>query len=410
MPDVKSNMDVKTLREQFPILEQKVNGHPLVYFDNAATTQKPKRVLEAMASYYQGYNSNIHRGVHTLAEKATSAFEETRRSAQTFINAAEPEEIIFTSGTTDGINLVSNTLGRSILNPGDEVVISALEHHSNIVPWQLICEQQGSILKVIDINEDGSLDLDSLNETITDKTKIVSVAYASNSFGVIHPVKKIIEVAKSVGAKTVIDAAQAAPHLEIDVKKLNCDFLAFSAHKMYGPTGVGVLYGKRSMLEQIPPYKGGGEMIAEVSFEKTTYAEIPYKFEAGTPNIADVVAFGEAFNFISDLTKDAIGRHETELVDHAQSRLSKIPGIKIYGYVENKVSVVSFILEGMHPFDLGLLLDAKGIAVRTGHHCTQPLMARFGIEGTVRASFAVYNTIEEVDRLCDSVLKIVERR
>jgi len=409
MPEVKSAIDIAQIRSQFPILDQEVNGYPLAYFDNAATTQKPKRVIEAIGKYYAGYNSNIHRGLHTLAEKATSAYETTRKAVQQFINSREAEEIIFTSGTTDSINLVASTLGRAEVGKGDEVLISGMEHHSNIVPWQLLCEEKEAILKVIPITDNGELDFGRFEELLSEKTKIVSVVFASNTLGSINPVERIIEKAHEFGAYVVLDAAQAMAHLKVDVKKLDVDFLAFSAHKMFGPTGVGVLYGKRSLLEKMPPYKGGGEMISEVTFEKTTYAEIPYKFEAGTPNIADVIAFREAIDFIESIGHDIINSHEVELLNAGTAGLMDLPGLKIYGDTTSKVSVISFGLESMHPFDIGMLLDAKGIAVRTGHHCTQPLMDRFGIEGTVRASFSVYNTLEEVDRLCNAVKNIANR-
>ena len=409
LSEVNTGFDIAQIRSQFPILDQEVNGHPLAYFDNAATTQKPQRVIDALNEYYTGFNSNIHRGAHTLADQATSAYEETRQAVQNFINAREAEEIIFTRGTTESINLVASTLGRQEVGAGDEVIISGMEHHSNIVPWQMLCEEKGASLKIIPVSEEGEISVDDFKGVLSEKTKIVSIVYASNSLGTINPVKEVIDAAHGVGAYVVVDGAQAMAHLKVDVKSLDCDFMAFSAHKMYGPTGCGVLYGKRRLLEQMPPYQGGGEMISRVSFEKTTFNEIPYKFEAGTPNIADVIAFREALNFIHTIGHDVMNNHETQLMKAVNDGFEGIPGLRIYGTAGNKVSVVSFLVENMHPFDTGMLLDAKGIAVRTGHHCTQPLMDQYGIEGTVRASFAIYNSMEEVDRLVESVKKIASR-
>ena len=401
-----AELDILTIRKQFPILNQEVNGHPLVYFDNAATTQKPKAVIQALVDYYSGYNSNIHRGIHTLAEKATHAFEETRVAAQDFIGASEKEEIIFVRGVTEAINLVANCLGRSLLKSGDEIILSGLEHHSNIVPWQIVAEERGAIIKVIPVTSSGELDLLQFEKLLSGKTKVVSVNHASNSLGTINPIETIIQKAHAAGALVMIDGAQAAAHLEIDVQKLDCDFYCLSGHKMYGPTGAGVLYGKRALLERMPPYMGGGEMIKEVTFAKTTYNDIPYKFEAGTPNIADVIALGEAFSFVRNIGKDSIRRHESELLSYALKKLNDIKGIQLIGTAADKVSVQSFLIEGVHPFDVGQLLDTRGIAVRTGHHCTQPLMDHFGIEGTVRASFAVYNTREEIDALAEGLTRI----
>ena len=401
-----AELDILAIRKQFPILNQEVNGHPLVYFDNAATTQKPKAVIQAIVDYYSGYNSNIHRGIHTLAEKATHAFEETRVAAQHFIGASEKEEIIFVRGVTEAINLVANCLGRSLLKSGDEIILSGLEHHSNIVPWQIVAEERGAIIKVIPVTSSGELDLLQFDKLLSGKTKVVSVNHASNSLGTVNPIETIIQKAHVVGALVMIDGAQAAAHLEIDVQKLDCDFYCISGHKMYGPTGAGVLYGKRDLLERMPPYMGGGEMIKEVTFAKTTYNDIPYKFEAGTPNIADVIALGEAFSFVRNIGKDSIRRHESDLLSYAVKKLNDIKGIQLIGTAADKVSVQSFLIEGVHPFDVGQLLDARGIAVRTGHHCTQPLMDHFGIEGTVRASFAVYNTREEIDALAEGLARI----
>lgn len=401
-----AELDVLSLRREFPVLDQSVNGHPLVYFDNAATTQKPRAVIQALVDYYSRYNANIHRGIHALAEKATKAFEDTRETAREFLNAREREEIIFVRGVTEAVNLVASSFGKSQLRRGDEIILSELEHHSNLVPWQLAAEERGAVIRVIPVTETGELDLSAYEKLLGPKTRIVAVNHASNSLGTINPVADIVKLAHAAGALVLIDGAQAAAHLEIDVQKLDCDFYCISGHKMYGPTGAGVLYGKRALLEQLPPYQGGGEMIKEVTFEKTTFNDIPYKFEAGTPNIADVIALREAFQFIKRLGKDAISAYENDLLNYAVGRLKEVKGIRLIGTAEAKVSVQSFLLEGLHPFDVGQLLDARGIAVRTGHHCTQPLMDRFGIEGTVRASFAVYNTKEEVDRLIEGLNRI----
>lgn len=401
-----AELDIPSLRKEFPVLHQVVNGHPLIYFDNAATTQKPSAVIKALVDYYSGYNANIHRGIHTLAEKATRAFEESRVAAQQFLGAREKEEIIFVRGVTEAINLVAQSLATHLLQPGDEILLSGMEHHSNIVPWQLVAEPKGAVIKVIPVTESGELDMIAFERLLSARTKIVSVNHASNSLGTINPIESIIQKAHAVGAKVVIDGAQAAAHLDIDVQKLDCDFYCISGHKMYGPTGVGVLYGKRSLLEQMPPYQGGGEMIKEVTFEKTTYNDIPYKFEAGTPNIADVIALKSAVDFINELGKEAIRSYENKLIRYAVDRLSTVKGIRLIGTAREKVSVQSFLLEGLHPFDVGQLLDARGIAVRTGHHCTQPLMDRFGIDGTVRVSLAVYNTEAEIDRLIEGLTRI----
>ena len=406
METLASTLDIESIRKRFPILHQKVNGHNLVYLDNAATTQKPQQVIDALVSYYTGYNANIHRGIHTLAEKATRAFEETRVVGQQFINAKQSEEIIFVRGVTEGINLVAATYGRKFLKPGDEIIVSGLEHHSNIVPWQLVCEEVGCTLRVIPITPAGEFDIEAFEKILSTRTKFVSVNHASNSLGTINPIAHIIKKSHEMGAVVLIDGAQAAAHLEIDVQQLDCDFYCISGHKMYGPTGIGILYGKRELLEKMPPYMGGGEMIRNVTFEKTTYNELPYKFEAGTPNIADAVAYKEAFQFIGELGKENIASHERKLLKYATQALSGLKGVKLVGTAPEKVSVVSFIIEGIHPFDIGQMLDSRGVAVRTGHHCTQPLMDHFGIEGTVRASFAVYNTKEEIDRLVEGVDRI----
>jgi cysteine desulfurase/selenocysteine lyase len=400
-------LDINKIREQFPILKQKVNGKPLVYFDNAATTQKPLVVINAITDYYSTMNANIHRGIHTLAENATVAFEATRKSCQEFINAETADEIIFTRGTTDSINLVASSFGDTLVE-GDEIIISTMEHHSNIVPWQMACQKAGAILKVVPISDEGEFLFDEYKSLLSDRTKIVAVTYASNALGTINPVDRIIEEAHQVGAKVLLDAAQAASHLLIDVQKQDIDFLAVSAHKMYGPTGVGFLYGKLELLNAMTPYQGGGEMIKEVSFEKTTYNDAPFRFEAGTPNIADVVAFKQAIDFVNELGKEEIQNHEVALLDYATEKLEAIEGLRIIGKAEHKVGVASFVIEGVHHQDLAIMLDQKGIAVRTGHHCTQPLMKRFNLLGTTRASFAVYNTLEEVDSFIEALHKVLK--
>lgn len=400
-----SNLDIEKIRSEFPILDQEINGKKLVYFDNAATTQKPKVVIDSITNYYTAYNANIHRGIHHLAEKATSAFELSRKSIKEFLNAENTEEIIFTYGTTDGINLISQTYGRSFLKAGDEIIISTMEHHSNIVPWQMLCEEKGCVLKIIPIFDSGELDFEAYKSLLNEKTKIVSVVYASNALGTINPIKEIIDEAHKVGAITVVDAAQAVAHIDINVQVLDVDFLCFSAHKLYGPTGMGALYGKKELLNKMPPWRGGGEMIKEVMFEKTTYNDLPYKFEAGTPNIADVIGITKAIAFVNELGKKNIASYESQLLNYATGKLEAIDGLKVIGKAREKVSVLSFVMDGIHPQDIGVLLDQQGIAVRTGHHCTQPLMKRFGILGTSRASFAVYNTEEEIDRLVEGIKK-----
>jgi len=400
--------DVESIREMFPILSRELNDKTLVYLDNAATSQKPQVVIDALSNYYSHYNANIHRGIHTLAEEATAAYESTRVTVKSFINAAFPEEIIFTRGATEGINLVAYTWGRKNIRAGDEIIISGMEHHSNIVPWQILCEERKSILKIIPVTDSGELDMEAYKNLLSSKTKLVSVVHVSNSLGTINPVKEIIDAAHRVGAIVMIDGAQSTVHLDIDVQELNCDFFAFSGHKVYGPTGVGVLYGKKDLLQSMPPFMGGGEMIKEVTFEKTTYADLPYKYEAGTPNIADTVALKSALDFINETGKDTIRKHENNLLQYATPQLEALPGLRIIGTAKEKVSVVSFVIANIHPQDIGVLLDNQGIAVRTGHHCTQPLMARFGIPGTVRASFAMYNTKEEIDRLVNGLQKAIK--
>jgi len=396
-------LDISKIREQFPILSRKVNGHDLVYFDNGATTQKPQSVITAESNYYQNENSNVHRGVHFLSGLATDKFEETRITIQNFISAKHPREIIFTKGTTDSINIVASGY-RALLNKGDEIIISELEHHSNIVPWQMCCEQSGATLKVIPLLDNGSLDMMAFENFLSENTKLVSVSHISNTLGTINPIEEIIEKAKAVGAKVMIDGAQAAAHIPINMQSLGADFYCFSAHKLYGPTGVGVLYGKEDALNELPPYQGGGEMIKEVSFKKTTYACLPHKFEAGTPNIAGVVAFKSAIDFINGLGLSNIAKYEEELLQYATEEVLKIEGLKIYGTAENKSGIISFNISELHPYDIGMIVDKMGIAIRTGHHCTQPIMERFNIPGTARISLAVYNTKDEID-VCIKAIK-----
>ncbi len=401
------NIDIEKIRADFPILHQEVNGHPLVYLDNAATSQKPQSVIDSLNGYYKGNNSNIHRGAHALADRATKEFEETREAVRQFINAPSVEQVIFTKGTTEGINLVAQTFGRQNIQVGDEVIISTMEHHSNIVPWQLICEEKGAKLRIIPITDEGELILDDFESMLSEKTKLVSLVHVSNALGTINPVKKIIAMAHAQGVPVLLDGAQSASHGNVDVQDLDCDFMVFSAHKVYGPTGLGILYGKRDLLEAMPPFLGGGEMIKEVTFEKTTFNELPYKFEAGTPNIGDTIALKAALDYVNALGLDDIAAHEHKLLEYATQKLEEIDGLKIIGRAQNKVSVISFVIEGVHHYDLGMMLDANGIAVRTGHHCTQPLMNRFGIDGTTRASFAVYNTLAEVDVLVEGIRKAI---
>lgn len=397
-------LDIQKIRADFPILSQTVNGKPLVYFDNGATSQKPQVVIDAEVKYYQEINANIHRGVHTLSQLATDAYEVARGKVKDHINAKHAHEVLFTSGTTHGINLVANGFA-SILKPGDEVVVSSLEHHSNIVPWQMLCEKTGAVLKVIPINDNGELIIEEFDKLLSDKTKIVTVNHISNALGVINPIKYIIDKAHAVGAAILIDGAQAVPHLKPDVQELDCDFYAFSGHKMCGPTGTGILYGKEEWLNKLPPYQGGGEMIKEVTFEKTTYADLPHKFEAGTPNIAGGIVLGTAIDYLNEIGFDKIHEYENELLEHATKRLNEIEGIRIYGNTKNKASVVSFNIDGIHPYDVGSIIDKLGIAVRTGHHCAQPIMNFFCIPGTIRASFSFYNTKEEIDQMVDAVKK-----
>ena len=404
-----NNFPLTKIRDDFPILKSRINNHQLVYFDNAATTQKPQSVIDGISNYYKSYNANIHRGIHSLAEKATEEFEETRSLVKEFINASSENEIIFTRGTTEGINLISSSLSKFYFNEGDEIIISEMEHHSNIVPWQMIADENKLNLKVINVSENGEIDMDHFNSLISEKTKLISIVYISNTLGTINPVKKIIEKCKENNILSVVDGAQSSAHKKIDVTDLNCDFYVFSAHKMYGPTGVGVVYGKEEILEKMPPYMGGGEMIKDVSFSNTSYNNLPYKFEAGTPNIGDVIGFKEAINYIKNIGIDDIETYEISLKKYTEDALKKIDGIKVVGTAKDKVGIFSFTTEKVHYYDLGLLLDAKGIALRTGHHCTQPLMDKYSLDGTARLSLAIYNSTEEVDYFVESLSNLIKR-
>ena len=397
-------LDIQKIRADFPILTQKVNGKQLVYFDNGATSQKPKVVIDAITKYYEEINANIHRGVHTLSQLATDAYEVSRGKIQHHINAKFPYEVIFTSGTTHGINVIANGFA-SILKVGDEVLVSALEHHSNIVPWQMLCEKTGAKLVVIPMNDEGELIISEFDKLLSDKTKVVTVNHISNALGTLNPIKYIIDKAHEVGAAVLIDGAQAVPHLKPDVQELDCDFYVFSGHKICGPTGVGILYGKEEWLRKLPPYQGGGEMIATVSFEKTTYADLPHKFEAGTPNIAGGIVLGTAIDYLNEIGFENIQAYEHELLEYGTKRLLEIEGLKIFGTAKEKTSVISFNIEGIHPYDIGTIIDKLGIAVRTGHHCAQPIMDFYQVPGTIRASFAFYNTKEEIDIFVEAVKK-----
>jgi cysteine desulfurase/selenocysteine lyase len=395
--------DVERIRQDFPVLSRTVRGKALVYFDNAATSQKPKQVIETVDKYYREYNSNIHRGVHTLSGEATAAFESTRVKCQSFINAKSENEIIFVKGTTEAINLIASSYGRTNIHAGDEIIISWMEHHSNIVPWQLLCEQSGAKLKVIPINDDGEIIMDEYKKLLGPKTKMVSVGHISNALGTINPIKEIIQLAHENNAVVLIDGAQAAPHTNIDVQDLDCDFYAFSSHKLCGPTGVGVLYGKKALLEAMPPYHGGGDMIKMVTFEKTTYAEPPHRFEAGTPNMAGVIGLGSAIDYVNNIGLDAIAAYEHELLEYATEYALKVDGLRLIGTAKNKASILSFVMDKVHPHDLGTILDHDGIAIRTGHHCAMPVMDRFKVPATARASFAFYNTKNEIDALMSGI-------
>lgn len=404
--DARTGFDVQKVRRDFPILAERVHGKPLVYLDSANTSQKPQLVLDAMDEYYRHANANIHRATHLLSERATALYEGARAKAATFINAPDPKTIVLTKGTTDGINLVAQSYGRSVLKPGDDVVLSWLEHHSNIVPWQLVCEQTGARLRVVPINDAGEIEIEQYHSMLSPRTRIVAMGHVSNALGTINPVTEIIERAHAHGAVVLIDGAQAIPHLTVDVQALDCDFYVFSSHKMFGPTGVGVLYGRPSLLEAMPPYQGGGDMIASVTFEKTCYNVVPYKFEAGTPNIGGVAGFGAAIDYLMAIDRAAALAHEDDVLTYATARVREIPGTRIFGEARQKTGVLSFLLEGVHPHDAGTILDNEGVAVRTGQHCAQPVMDRFGIPATIRASLGIYNTREEIDVLVRALERV----
>lgn len=402
-----AHIDIEKIRSEFPILHKEVRGKQLIYLDNAATSQKPQVVIDHISDYYTGMNANIHRGVHYLATLATEAYEDSRAFIANFIGAKSKEEIIFTGGTTDGLNLLAHSLSKSILNKGDEILISAMEHHSNIVPWQMICEYSGAMLKVIPMHQNGELDMEAYEKLLSEKTRVVSVVHVSNSLGTINPVKEITKKAKAVGAKVILDGAQASPHMKVNVSDLDCDFYVFSGHKTCGPTGTGVLYGKKDELDALPPYRGGGEMIESVSFEKTTYNVVPYKFEAGTPHIEGGIVLKTALEYMDKIGLDNISAYEHELHQYQEERLKEIPGMTFYGEAKNKASLTSFLVDGIHPYDLGALMDQLGVAVRTGHHCTQPVMDHYGIPGTVRSSLSFYNTREDIDGMIEALKKAV---
>lgn len=404
----RAHFDPYAVRGDFPILRQKIRGRPLVYLDNAATTQKPRAVLDAIRHYYEEDNANIHRGVHTLSERATRKYEEARAKVQRLLNAAEAREIVFVRGTTEAINLVAQSFGRQNVGPGDEVLITHMEHHSNIVPWQMLCEEKGAKLRVAPISDDGELVLDEFEGLLNSRTRLVSVVHISNTLGAVNPVKQIVEMSHRRGIPVLLDGAQAVAHTPVDVRDLDCDFYAFSGHKLYGPTGIGVLYGKAELLESMPPWQGGGDMIRSVTFEKTIYNALPHKFEAGTPNVADVIGLGAAIDYLTGLGQDAVAAHEHQLLKYALERLQDVPGLLLIGTPTNRAGSVSFVLDGVHPHDIGTILDEEGIAVRTGHHCTQPLMDRFGVPATARASVACYNTFEEIDALIRGLARVRE--
>jgi cysteine desulfurase/selenocysteine lyase len=403
-----ASFDVQKVRADFPILNQRVNGKPLVYLDNAATSQKPRAVIDAITRYYEMDNSNVHRGVHTLSQRATQEYESARETVRHFLNASRAREIVFVRGATEGINLIAQTYGRTHVQPGDEVLITAMEHHSNIVPWQMLCGEKHAKLRVAPINDNGELILDEFARLLGPRTKIVSIAHVSNALGTVNPLRQVIELARRHNAAVVVDGAQAVPHLAVDVQDLDCDFYVFSGHKMYGPTGIGVLYGKFDLLDAMPPYQGGGDMISSVTFEKTTYNKVPHKFEAGTPNVSGVIGLGAAIDYVNQLGLDAINAHEQDLLGYATVSVSAIPGVHLIGTAKEKAGVVSFVMEGIHPHDIGTILDQEGIAIRAGHHCAQPVMARFGIPATARASFGLYNTKQEVDALAMGIEKVRE--
>jgi cysteine desulfurase/selenocysteine lyase len=407
-PTLEAPFNVYRIREDFPILKQKVRGKPLIYLDNAATSQKPQAVLDTLVRYYTSENSNVHRGVHFLSELATKEYEDARFNVQRFINAADFREIIFVRGTTEAINLVAHTYGRQRVRAGDEIVISALEHHSNIVPWQMLCESKGAFLRVVPINDKGELILEEYEKLLSPKTRLVAVTHVSNALGTVNPVRKLIEVAHQQGIPVLVDGAQAVPHTQVDVRDLDCDFYAFSGHKVYAPTGIGVLYGKAALLEAMPPFQGGGDMISSVTFEKTTYNKIPYKFEAGTPNIAGVIGLGAAIDYLKSVDVEAVAFYEHGLLEYAADAIAAVPGVRFIGTARERAAVVSFVLDGVHPHDVGTILDQEGIAVRAGHHCAQPVMDRFGVPATVRASLGLYNTREEIDTLVAGLHKVSE--
>jgi cysteine desulfurase / selenocysteine lyase len=416
MPEVRPHLvsgvgevfNVEVIRRDFPILAQQVHGHPLVYLDNAATSQKPRAVIDAVSRYYEHDNANIHRGVHFLSEHATGEHEAARRTVQQFINAADTHEIIFVRGATEGINLVAQTYGRKHVGAGDEILVSAMEHHSNIVPWQMLCDEKGATLRVIPVNDRGEILLDDLRKLLSPKVKLLAVTHVSNALGTIVPLRQIVEIAHAAGVPVLVDGAQAVPHIKVDVQELDCDFYAFSGHKVYGPTGIGVLYGKSELLSMMPPYQGGGDMIRSVTFEKTTYNALPYKFEAGTPDIAGAIGLGKAIEYVNQLGIENIAAHEHDLLTYATESLLAVPGIRLIGTASDKAAVISFVMDEIHPHDIGTILDREGIAIRTGHHCAQPVMQRFGVPATARASFALYNTRQEVDALVAGIKKVQE--
>ncbi len=403
-----ADFDVYSVRAEFPILARKIQGKPLVYLDNAATTQKPRAVIDTMVRYYTDENANIHRGVHLLSQEATESYEEARATVQRFLNAADTREIIFVRGTTEGINLVAQTWGRANIVRGDEIVISAMEHHSNIVPWQILCEQQGAHLRVAPVNDAGELVFDEFEKLLGPKTKLVAMAHVSNALGTVNPVRKIVEAARRVDARVLLDGAQAVPHMPVDVRAIDCDFYVFSGHKIYAPTGIGILYGKAELLETMPPYQGGGDMISSVTFEKTLYNRLPHKFEAGTPHVSGALGLGAALDYVKSIGIERIARHEKQVLAYGTRRLLEIPGLRLIGTAREKEGILSFVLEGVHPHDVGTILDQEGIAIRTGHHCAQPLMERFGVPATARASLALYNTMEEMDALAGGLQKVRE--
>ena len=407
MPSATS-LDVTAIRKDFPILAQQVHGKPLIYLDNAATSQKPKCVIEALTRFYQMDNANIHRGVHQLSERSTQSYEAARGKVQRFLNAANTREIIFVRGATEGINLVAQTYGRTHVSAGDEIVISAMEHHSNIVPWQMLCEEKGAVLRVIPINERGEVEFDQFEKLLNHRTRLVAVSHVSNALGTINPVREIVKTAHGWNVPVLIDGAQAVPHMKVDVRSLDCDFYVFSGHKVFGPTGIGVLYGREQLLEDMPPYQGGGDMIRSVTFEKTTYNDLPYKFEAGTPDIAGVIGLGAAIDYLDQIGMDAVAAHEHDLLEYGTRALESISGLRLIGTAREKAGVLSFIIDGVHAHDAGTILDREGVAVRTGHHCAQPVMDRFGVSATTRASLAFYNTREDIDALVAGIQKVKE--